>query len=273
MRPAYHCGLLLLHQGKFDDAEKEFTSVLAKDPKHAPSLLQRGNVNRRRGDHRAAVADYTAALEHGGPAIPLHFARGDAHAKAGDAAAAGRDFETANKIEPKTPEDFTARGLQLVKSDPSKSIELFNRAVELNAYYLPAWHNKAYVYSERLREWDLALETITKVAELAPSFAPSRAGRAVLLARLGKRDEAHADIQKALLYTADPEIVYQAACVYALTSASNADDREPALKYFRQCFRDGFRNFAAVEHDEDLKVILKLTEFKNVFEAAKNLVK
>jgi eukaryotic-like serine/threonine-protein kinase len=272
-RPGYHIGLLLFHTSKLADAEKEFSAVLAKHPTHAQSLLQRGMVRRSLRNYKAAIEDFDAALAAGGAAIPIHYYRAETRKFAGDRDGAMKDEAAAAALEPKTAEDFSVRAKQASTTTPAESLKLYNRAIELNPYLLSAWHNKAWVLAEKLDEWDLALETIRKAVEIAPGYAPSRAASALLYARLGKRDEAIREIQKALAISGDADTLYQAACVYARTSGKTPADRALSLEYFRKCFRDGFRRFDIVVADTDLKDMLAEDDFKAVLDAARKLIK
>lgn len=272
-RPGYHIGMLLHHTGKLVDAEKEFSAVLAKHPTHTQSLLQRGLVRRSLRKYDDAIADFTAALDAGGAAIPLYHYRAEAKTFAGDKDGAAKDRATALALEPKTAEDFSVRARQASDTAPADALKLYNRALELNPSMLSAWHNKAWLYAEKLDEPDLALETIRKAIEIAPGYAPSRAAHAILLARAGKRDEAIREIQTALAISVDSETLYQAACVYARTSETEPADRTKALDYFRRCFREGFRRFEIVQSDADLKIVLQDDEFKSVLDAARKLIK
>jgi tetratricopeptide (TPR) repeat protein len=272
-RAGYHIGMLLSYHGKPVDAEKEFSAVLTKHPDHVQSLLQRGRVRKALRKYDAAIEDFTHALEKGGPAIPIHYYRAETYRLAGQEELAAKDEATANTLEPKTADDFSTRAQTVAKTDPAAALKLYNRAIELNPFFLSAWHNKAWLLSEKLDEWDLAVETIRKAIDIAPGFAPSRAGLAVLYARLGKRDDAHREIQKALALSGDSETLYQAACVYGLSAEKNPDDRAKALDYFRRCFREGFRRFDIVEADRDLKPLLESDDFQAVLDAARKLIK
>lgn len=272
-RPGYHIGLLALYLGKAADAEKEFSAVLAKHPNHAQAYLNRGHVRRMQGKWAGAIEDYRASLERGGPAIPLYYYLGQTYELSGDKAAADRENVLGDTMPPKSPEDFSVRAHRVLKKDPAKALEYFKKAIELNPYFLSAWHNKAHVLSEKLDEWDLAIESLKQAIAIAPGFAHSRASLAVLYARTGKRDEAHREIQTALALSGDPEIVYQASSVYAVTSVKTPADRAKSLEYFRQCFREGFRKFSDVADDQDMKAMLEADDFKAVFEAAQKLIK
>ncbi len=272
-RPGYHIGLLHYYIGKFEDAESAFASVLSTHPDHAPTLMQRGITLMRERKYTEAIADFTKALEAGGPSIPLYYYRSQAHRHAGRNEEAQADLEIAKNLEPTTAEDYSVRAAQLHEKNPSESIKLYSKALQLNPYFLSAWHNKAYVLSEKLSEWDLALEAMKSAVAIAPSFAPSRGGLAILYARLHRRELAIQEIEKALAISGDAELYYQAACVYALTSAKVPADRAKALDYFRKCFREGYSHFANVHADPDLKAVLERDEFKTVLDAAEKLIK
>lgn len=270
-RPAYHCGLMLAQFGKYDKAEAEFTAALARAPKHAPSYQQRGLARLKLRKYAAAAEDFTAAIANGGSEIYLRYKRAEAYQRANDPSQAEADRAAADRLEPKTVEDFATRALQYRQTDPAKALAFYDRALELNPAYVVAWHNKAEILSELRGELELALEPYAQATRIAPGFAPGWAAQAVVQARLGNREEAHTAIQKALLLSGDPEIVYQAACVYALTSPQDADDVATALGYFRQCLRDGYRQFNHIEQDKDLEAVLSRPEFQKVFTAARNL--
>ncbi len=272
-RPGYHIGVLLFHGGKFADAEKEFSTVLAKHPTHAQSLMQRGLVRRNLRKYDAAIDDFTAALDADGPAIPLYHYRAETRTLAGDKDGAAKDTAIARTLEPKTAEDYSVRARQASDTAPAEAIKLYNRALELNPFLISAWHNKAWLYAEKLDEPELARETIRKAIEIAPGYAPSRAALAILLARAGQRDDAVREIQLALAISGDSDTLYQAACVYARTSATAPADRALALDYFRRAFREGFRRFDIVQADADLKGSLADDEFQGVLDAARKLIK
>ncbi|WP_149112587.1 serine/threonine-protein kinase [Limnoglobus roseus] len=268
-RAAYNCGLLMQRWAKFEAAEGEFTQALSVAPKHVPSLHQRGLIRLKRQNPAGAVEDFSLALRSGGTAIGLYLNRADAYEQMNRPTEARRDRETASGLTAQTVEDFAARATYFRASDPAKALENYDRAIEMNPNHIPSWHNKAHYQAETLKDTTGALETIAKVVDLAPNFAPSRAAKAIYLARLEQREQAHTEIEKALFFASDPEIIYQAACVYAMTSERVSGDTEKSLGYFRQCLRDGYRDFAIIDQDNDMKGVLAREDFKAVLDAAR----
>jgi tetratricopeptide (TPR) repeat protein len=276
-RPAFNRGLILMRQPeRVKDAEKEFTDALAKDPKHAQAYKHRA-LTRQARYPRGAVEDLTRALECGLPPIQGHLIRARVYDQLGERAKAAADRAAAAGLTPLSPEDHIARGLGRLevrpKPDVPGALADFAAAAELNPNYLPAWQNQAAVLSDWLAQPVKALDLQQKAVAVAPDFAPARVGLAVLLARLGRRDEAHAEAQKALVLSADPEVTYQAACVYSLTSKTHPADRGTALDLFRKSLREGFRKFRDIDADPDVNPIRQAPEFQATLKAAKELVR
>src|SRR5205085_8276314 len=123
----------------------------------------------------------------------------------------------------------------------------------------------------KLKDNEAALVVATRVAELYPEFAPAVAGRAVVLARLGRRVEAHREIERARLLSDDPEILYQAASVYAVTSLKNGDDRAKAIELLRQAIREGYSDLNGLATDTDLDAIRDHPDFRAIRQAAASL--
>lgn len=272
-RPSHNRGLVLYQSARFLEAEAEFTRAIDCPDDFPFASWQRAVVRHKLGNAKGALADVQLSLAQGGPKLSLMYLRSQLHEQLGDAAAAKQDRLDADAIEPTTEIDFVARGAYRVAKEPLKGLADFQAAAKLNPLYLPAWHNKAHVLSEHLHETELALEAITQAVVVSPQTAMSIGGRAVLLARLERRKEAHEAIQTALLLSRDPEIAYQASNVYALTSATNPEDRATALAYFRDALRDGYRNFPTIEHDPDISNLRGTVEYRDILNAAKTLVR
>jgi len=99
--------------------------------------------------------------------------------------------------------------------------------------------------------------------------------RALALCYLGRYDEAKAwtevclrEVNKQVacgeMAQRNVQPYYYAACVYALCG-----DTQTALRYLRQAFEDGYRCFAALRADPDLKALRALPEFDQLIEEYK----
>jgi tetratricopeptide (TPR) repeat protein len=165
---------------------------------------------------------------------------------------------------------WVARGLARVDADPKGALADFDRALEVNPPYLPALEDRAAVLAERLGRTDDAVEALGRVIRLAPERGQPRAGRGVLLARLGRRDEALRDVREAERLDPRPEVLYQAAGVYALTSEKVPADRREAFRLLGAALRRG-HGVDLLEIDPDLRPIRGQPEYRRLLEAARTL--
>jgi hypothetical protein len=113
-----------------------------------------------------------------------------------------------------------------------------------------------------------AIEALGNALEVAPDSLPTRAGRAVLLARTGDRTAAHHDADHCLGLGPGPDIVYQLAGVYALTSKAHAEDARMAYRLLADALRQGY-GFEHLETDPDLNPLRETEEFKKVVATAR----
>jgi hypothetical protein len=92
----------------------------------------------------------------------------------------------------------------------------------------------------------------------------------VLYARLGQREPALRDAEETLARDASPPRLYQVACIYALTSRQEPDDRLRAFPLLSAALRQGF-GFELLDGDHDLDPIRDEAEFRRLVQAARAL--
>ncbi|MBN9122974.1 MAG: tetratricopeptide repeat protein, partial [Planctomycetes bacterium] len=273
-RPAYQRGLVCGITKRPAQAEAEFTSAIELAPDHAEAYRHRALARFRMATKEnpkklaEAEADLNAALERGAPALFVHLVRERMRDARGDRAGAAADRRAARDLAPRTEADFFVRGWSRMESDPEGALADLKRAAEINPRSLVALQNQAHVLADKMKDNDAALAVATKVVGLYPEFAPALAGRAVVLARLGRRDAAHKEIAKARLLSEDAEILYHAACVYAVTSKDEPADRAEAIKLLRQALREGYSDLSGLFKDPDLAPIRETKEFKEIQQSA-----
>ena len=272
-RPAFQRGVLCGMQSNFEEAEKEFTQAIALAPDHAQAYRNRGFARFRQDKFKEAEADLTRALDFGAPAIQVHLYRKQVRTSLGDKAGAIDDQRLIATMTPREEADYIARGrARLGEKDWQGALDDFRAAAEINPRSLAAFQNKVYVLGDRLNQPQAALEAATRMNEIYPDYAAGRIARAVYLARLGHRDEAHAETKKALaLSKKDPNIYYRAACVFALTSANNPDDSTKALTFLECAVKNGYRDFPSIKSDKDLSSIRGNSRFRQITDAAASL--
>jgi serine/threonine protein kinase/predicted Zn-dependent protease len=294
-RPAFNRGLIYGLIWKPGFAEEEFTKALGLAPEHADAYRFRGlarlqlarkeklagaeaDLNAAKEKLSGAEADLTAALKLGARPMSVLLVREQVRSEREDAAGAAADRKAVKDITPVEERDFSTRGWwRLQTRDADGALADFCKVLEFNPRSLFALQNQVKVYADLRRDNESALAAATNAVALYPQFAPVLASRAVVLARLGRREEAIKEIEKARTLSADSQISYAAACVYALTSVKHAEDRKKSFELLRQAARDAIRDGSSelrgLDSDPDLAAIRKDPEFQDIKLSAKSLLK
>ncbi len=139
--------------------------------------------------------------------------------------------------------------------NPRAALADLDQALALEPRCSEALRNKAHVLSEYLGRTREAVEALDRACEARGTDLLARAGRGVLLARLGKRAAALADADKVEALASEPVLIYQAACVYALTARQKRADRAPALRLLRKAFQQERAWIDVATRDPDLKAL------------------
>jgi serine/threonine protein kinase/tetratricopeptide (TPR) repeat protein len=252
------------------EAIAEFSVAIRLRPDFLDAYVDRALARRARGEYTDAEADLTFALQEGIPATRVYFIRAAVRRQAGNLSGADGDRAEGLRREPCDEVSWVARGLARTAADPKGALADFDRALALNSHYLPALEDRAAVLAEQLGQVDAAVASLSRAIDLAPQRGQVRAGRGVLLARLGRRDEALRDATEAERVDARPEVLYQAAGIYALTGQQHPADHREAFRLLAAALRQGF-GFDLIEIDPDLRPLRGQPEFRRLVEAARTL--
>jgi serine/threonine protein kinase/Tfp pilus assembly protein PilF len=249
----------------------DYERALRLDPKLTKAHVARADTRENRGDWKGAEADYTAALAAGSTEVRLYFRRASVRDLLGDKAGAKADREKGLSLTPSDDMSWVGRGELRLEKDPKGALADVEEALKLNAECVDALQLKAHILAERLRRPQEAEKALDRAVELNPDYVPARAGRGVVLARRGKRDEALRDARESLLRDTLPPNLYQVACIYALTSAmdkGHPEDRREAFRLLFASLRTGF-GLDWVDTDPDLDPLRKDEEFKRLVAGAR----
>jgi serine/threonine protein kinase/tetratricopeptide (TPR) repeat protein len=252
------------------EAIDEYSAAIRLRPDFLDAYIDRALARQALGDYNGADADLTLALTEGISATRVYFIRAAVRRQAGNISAADADRAEGLRREPCDEVSWVARGLARMAADPKGALADFDRALAVNPHYLPALEDRAAVLAERLGQVDAAVDCLSRAIELAPQRGQARAGRGVLLARLGRRDDALRDAREAERVDPRPEVLYQIAGIYALTGQQHPADRREAFRLLAAAFRQGF-GFDLIEIDPDLRPIRGQPEFRRLVEAARTL--
>src|SRR5262249_39768565 len=115
-----------------------------------------------------------------------------------------------------------------------------------------------------------AIAALDKALVLAPDYVPARSGRGVLLARLGHRSRALDDAREVLKRDTSPQTLYEVACIYALTTRQQPNDRQEAFRLLWTALREGFGS-DLIATDPDLAALWPDPEFRRLVDVARSL--
>jgi tetratricopeptide (TPR) repeat protein len=230
------------------------------------------------GRLREAERDFTEALELNYAPLQVHTLRANVRDRLRDAAGAAADRQAVKTLSPESDYDFVTRGYTRMMHDPKGALADFRAAEEKNPRSLPALKYQSHLLSNVLRDPTGALAVTDRMVEFYPNSSSARAERAVCLARLSRREEAHREADRCRRLVdamtdkeRDPRVVFQLACVYSLTSKDHPGDRARAFTLLREALRTGPTEVRAFERSRDLDPIRELPEFAPLIDAVKEL--
>ncbi len=219
---------------RFGEAQEDFDAVLRQRVDWPPALFGRSLALQAQGEIEAAVADMTSAIEHGATETRIYFKLSQLLRQQGDLIGARRARALGLKLTPTDFASWMARGVQQLSSSPVKALQDFQRAASLKPASPEPWMNIASAYAKKLEDDRKAVEAMDQVIALSPPSPKALATRGVLLARLGRREEAHRDAHQALELDQRANTAYRVSGIFAQTSQLEEGDAGVALRLLKQ---------------------------------------
>jgi serine/threonine protein kinase/Flp pilus assembly protein TadD len=256
---------------EYAEAEADFNRALELRPSFAVALLHRGLVRERQNNLNEALADFTRAIDLGDVPSRVWFARASVYRRLGNKRAAAKDDREGMLHPPRDEESYLRRGVLRAAMDPREALADFQEAVRLNPCSLRGLYNQALIFADKLGQPKEAIRALDEAVRRHPLRVEPLASRAVLRARLGMRKEAHADGAAARkLAPQSIQVLYQTACIHALTSRTHADDRDEAFRLLKQALSGGFGH-SLLESDRDLEPLRADPRFQKLVKAVRDL--
>ncbi|MFT3882443.1 MAG: serine/threonine-protein kinase [Gemmatales bacterium] len=266
----YNRGLAYSKMKFWDLAGQDYDEALRMNPDMVEAYIQRAAVNMSFSRFKQAEKDLTSALNCGTHPTRVYFMRSSVRSRLNDKPGAEQDRQEGLKLTPTDELSWVARSEVRERTDAKAALDDIEEALKLNPLSLYALQQKAHLLEERLGRKDEALQILNRAVELYPDHVPTLAGRGVNLARRGKRDEALKDAENALRRDSKAPNLYQVACIYALTSKIESNDRIKCFSLLWGALRTGF-GLDIVDTDPDLSVVRKEAEFQRIVADAKRL--
>jgi tetratricopeptide (TPR) repeat protein len=262
--------------GDYGPAIEDFDDALRLRPGWDEVLINRAWTYEKTGKSAKAIADLTAVLRNSPEKVDLLARRARLRDLSGDRQGADADRKALLSTEPKTVNGWVARAVLQQQTDPKAALADLDAALELDPHSLEALHLKADLLSERLKKPEDAIRVFNRAIQLYPETGAIRSSRGVLLARLGRRDEALDDARAVLALRpsqrielqSTPLVVYQTAGIFALSSATNPDDRREALRLLADALRRDPTLLDYVSSDPELAPLRNDPDFVRLIAAA-----
>lgn len=166
---------------------------------------------------------------------------------------------------------------QRINRQEDEAFELYALAIQIDPDLADAYSGRGEMQLKR-EKWTDAAADLSKAAELDPYNGLACSGWAIALVMQGRYEDGVRTVEAAReRLTGDVNYAYNAACVYgrlveATLKQPESTERESRVKQYRQqalsdlsaSIKLGFRDFAWMREDPDLKPLHDLTEFHDL---------
>jgi eukaryotic-like serine/threonine-protein kinase len=260
-------GTIALERKEYDRALADLDHFLEHRPDQPDALRIRALTRLEQADAAGAIADLDRLMKRtNAPTVAL-FIRARAHESLGNRAAANADRREGLARAPNDELSGVTRGLNRLPTDPAGALADFRAARAFNPKSLEACVNEAKVLSETLGRIEEAMKVLDLALVYHPRSVAALTSRSVLLAKLGRRDEAVKDAQSSISLDDSAKTLFRAACTFALTSRREASDRDQAIRLLALAVRKDNSQLSHLDADPDLAPLRDHPEFQRLRDA------
>jgi tetratricopeptide (TPR) repeat protein len=172
------------------------------------------------------------------------------------------------KREPRDPASFVTRGLAKSVKEPEAALADFRAAEALDPFDPEPMVNQAWLLGEHMGRPADALAAVDRLLALYPDHPTGQGGRAVLLARLGRTEEAVAQARQCLANASHALAYYQAGCAFAIVSQKDPKYCDEALRLVATALLRGW-GYEYLLTDRDLDALGGDARFQKIADAVK----
>ena len=255
-------GVCRLEKGEFRKAIRDFTIALELRPGFANTMLNRAIANHSLGRPLQALRDLDRVVSAPSRDPRSFLLRSRVLLQLGRKEAALDDLRRARTLQPDDASGWNELGLAELAAEPKLALQHFQQALELDPDFPNALHNVAHVLSAHLGNDEQAIESLDRALAIDPDDLFARAGRAVLLARLGHDRRALDDASYLLQQKINPLTRYQAACVFALAATRQPDLAPLAVAQFTASAFEDPAIIQIAETDPDFASVVNTEGFR-----------
>jgi tetratricopeptide (TPR) repeat protein len=171
-------------QGKFKEANEEFTRALKADPFFGPAQ----RASRIMKDVSAREIESQTAV---------HYFRGISFAFKGQYDKAISEYNKAISLNPTFASAYTSRGVAYAQSGDqyNQAISDFSKAIEISPQFAKAYKDRGFAYYKK-GQYDQAIIDYGKALEINPRYADAYFNRAVAHYTKGEYEKAWSDVHR-----------------------------------------------------------------------------
>ncbi len=266
----FHRGICRLQAGQFAAAEADFDHVLRERQDHIPALFNRALCRKGVKDYAGAVADLGRVIELQGQRPRALLVRARVFDLMGESQQAAADRELALQREPIDARGWMARALARVETQPKMALEDLKQAQRGMQHERDIQRSIAYVLGEHLDETEESAELLSDLFDRYGKPEDLMA-YGVMLARLGRHDDAVQAGQQALQAHRTPKLSFQMACILALNVDDFPEDAQLAVGLLAEAISLEPQWLGKAMSDSDLDRIRSRSEFRSVIRSAVRL--
>ncbi len=247
-----------LHKGA--EAIKDYQAAIDLEGDHYEAWYNLGVVSLGVKDWNKAISHFTQAIEHGPDRLNAYLKRAKAYRESDRADLAEIDFQRAIQTKSVDADSLVARSHARADVDANEALADLEMAIRLRPESSQILMQKARLLAINLKQEEAAVEVYGQVLEREPSNEIARIDRAVLMARLGRVEEAIEEAKCVLDDSSSARNLFQAGCVFARSNSEQHQKR--AVMLITRSILNGYRP-VQLQSDEDLQSL----EGRSGFEA------
>jgi len=191
-------GLVLHHQGKYDEAIHAYDKTIQLDPKDTSAWNNKGIALYDQDKYDEAILAYDKAIEINPQFAEAWYNKGIVFAKQNKYNEAIQAYDRAIELDLNYAEAWNNKGIALYDQDRyDEAILAYDKAIEINPQSAEAWNNKGIALCDQ-GKYDEAILACDKAIEINPQFAGAWNSKCIALCDQGKYDEAILACDKAI---------------------------------------------------------------------------
>ncbi|MFO0941493.1 MAG: serine/threonine-protein kinase [Pirellulales bacterium] len=263
MTATFWRGVFRLKSNDFTGAKTDFTACLHQESDLLAARYNRALALKALGENAAALEDLNWIIQQRQASPRIYSLRSQLNAAVGDIQTAKADVQAALAAKPFAADDWVARGVLKIQSDPKGALADFEQALKLDSSNMAAHFNSAHVCSEMLGDLPSAISSLTALEKSAQESASVIASRGILYARNKQVAEAISDAKTAAKLQPAALEMLQIAGIYSLVASDEVDLSKAATWLARSIAANSDMESLAVQ-DPDLAKLRSSPKFAQI---------